>query len=145
MHDSDTEIKENVIMWEKWNDPYAEDIDTQETTEETYGDYEEEEYEDDETQETRAVQNIGKFRAIATPMGIIPINESTASSKIFNFWVGHANFDITNAIAIIIEDTDGVETLDIFTRYRFRIGIGKAFNDSSVMRKINSRVYEYLL
>lgn len=146
MHDIDLENKENIIMWEKWSDPYAEDlaIDEHESLEETYEDYEEE-YEDLEPEQPSTVQNIGKFRAIATPMGIIPINESTASSKIFNFWVGHANFDITNAIAIIIEDTDGVETLDVFTRYRFRIGIGKAFNDSSVMRKINSRVYEYLL
>jgi len=143
MRDSDKDNKENIIMWEKWNDPYAEDSEQPEVVEEDYENYEE--YEDAETEQSSAVQNIGKFRAIATPMGIIPINESTASSKIFNFWVGHANFDVTNAIAIIIEETDGVETLDVFTRYRFRIGIGKAFNDSSVMRHINSRVYDYLL
>lgn len=144
MHDSDTQNKEKVIMWEKWSDPYAEDIVEHDVVDDTYDDYEDG-YEDTETADASEVQNIGKFRAIATPMGIIPINESTASSKIFNFWVGHSNFDITNAIAIIIEETDGVETLDIFTRYRFRIAIGKAFNDSVVMRNINSRVYEYLL
>ena len=99
----------------------------------------------EEVEEYGTVDKLGKFRAIATPMGIIPINESTASGKIFNFWVGHTNFDITNALALIIEETPGVETLDIFTRYRFRIGIGKAFHDSKVMRDINSRVYNYLI
>jgi hypothetical protein len=74
-------------------------------------------------------------------MGIIPMNENTMSGKIFNFWMGHTNFNITKKIADIIEQTDGVETLDIFTRYRFRIGVGKAFDDSSVMRTINKRVY----
>lgn len=83
-------------------------------------------------------------KVMATPMGIIPINENTASSKIFNFWVGHTNFNITNKIAQIIEETDGVETLDIFTRYRFRIAIGKVFTDSNVMKNINDNVYEYL-
>jgi hypothetical protein len=46
--------------------------------------------------------------------------------------------------ADIIETTSGVETLDIFTRYRFRIGVGKAFSDSEVMRDINNKIYKEL-
>jgi hypothetical protein len=84
------------------------------------------------------------IRVMATPMGIIPVTENTASSKIFNFWVGHTNFNISRKIAQIIEDTSGVETLDVFTRYRFRIAIGKVFTDSNVMKNINDNVYEYL-
>jgi hypothetical protein len=84
------------------------------------------------------------IRVMATPMGIIPVTENTASSKIFNFWVGHTNFNISRKIAQIIEDTNGVETLDVFTRYRFRIAIGKVFTDSNVMKNINDNVYEYL-
>lgn len=140
--------RENIIVWQKWIDPYLEGIEDSiasgaeaEELEEEYLEDEEEEVEE----EYGAIDKLGKFRAIATPMGIIPINESTASGKIFNFWVGHTNFDITNALALIIEETAGVETLDIFTRYRFRIGIGKAFHDSKVMRDINSRVYDYLI
>jgi hypothetical protein len=77
-------------------------------------------------------------------MGVIPINENTASNKIFNFWMGHTNFDITKDIVDTIEETSGVESLDIFTRYRFRISVGKAFDDSQIMRDINDRVYEHL-
>tara|TARA_B100001778_G_scaffold92184_2_gene75294 strand:- start:12185 stop:12631 length:447 start_codon:yes stop_codon:yes gene_type:complete len=139
--------RENIIVWEKWVDPYLQTIqDSVPTGDEEDEDLEEEYLEDEEDiEEYGSVDKLGKFRAIATPMGIIPINESTASGKIFNFWVGHTNFDITNALALIIEETAGVETLDIFTRYRFRIGIGKAFHDSKVMRDINSRVYDYLI
>ena len=83
-------------------------------------------------------------KVIATPMGIIPMNEYTCSSKIFNFWTGHANFDLTEEVADIIETSPGVESLNIFTRYRFRIGIGKAFKDAEIMKLIQDKTYEHL-
>jgi hypothetical protein len=58
--------------------------------------------------------------------------------------MGHTNFDITRRVAETIEITEGVETLDIYTRYRFRISVGKAFEDSMVMRTINKNVYKEL-
>ena len=76
-------------------------------------------------------------------MGLIPYNEYTASSKIFNFWIGHTNFNLSKKIANIIEKTDGVETLDVFTRYRFRIGIGKVFEDRDVMKNIENNVKQH--
>lgn len=94
--------------------------------------------------EDKNTKKSSSIRVMATPMGIIPITENTSSSKIFNFWMGHTNFSITHRVAEIIEETEGVETLDVFTRYRFRIAIGKAFTDSSVMKNINDSVYEHL-
>jgi len=94
--------------------------------------------------EDKNSKKASSIRVMATPMGIIPITENTSSSKIFNFWMGHTNFSITHRVAEIIEETEGVETLDVFTRYRFRIAIGKAFTDSSVMKNINDSVYEHL-
>jgi hypothetical protein len=84
------------------------------------------------------------IKVMATPMGIIPVNDNTLSGKIFNFWMGHTNFDITKKVAETIEKTEGVESLDIYTRYRFRISVGKAFDDSFVMRNINKNVYKEL-
>lgn len=98
----------------------------------------------EEEEEDKSSKKASSIRVMATPMGIIPITENTSSSKIFNFWMGHTNFSITHRIAEIIEETNGVETLDVFTRYRFRIAIGKAFTDSGVMKNINDSVYEYL-
>jgi hypothetical protein len=125
------------IIWEKWKDPLG--FDENETSE-----YEEKAYDDDgASYETNHIKKI-KCHLISTPLGIIPFNETTSSSDVFNFWTGHTNFAITKLIGQIIENTPGVETLNIFTKYRFRIGIGKAFSDSVVMRKINNNVYNFL-
>lgn len=136
-------LSENIIIWEKWKDPLG--YDDQEdnvldSEKEVSYDDNGEPYEIVKQSKTKKI----KCQIISTPFGIIPINENTASSEIFNFWTGHANFSITQDIASIIEDTDGVETLNVFTKYRFRISVGKAFNDSLVMREINNNVYAYL-
>lgn len=129
-----------LIVWQKWFDPFGED-DVDAMQNHFLDDSETDGEEDDYSDEPPSNKPI---RAIATPMGLIPYNENTASSKIFNFWVGHTNFSITQEIGSILESLDGVETLDIFTRYRFRISIGKAFDPPKVMKKINDTIYEYM-
>lgn len=137
----------NLIAWQKWSDPFGLDDEISQDHDPYLGEYTEDEDNvlKDINSEDKEDRLYGKtprsIKVIATPMGIIPVNENTVSGKIFNFWIGHTNFDITPKIADTIEKTDGVETLDIFTRYRFRIAIGKVFDDSSVMREINRRVY----
>lgn len=140
---------QNLIIWQKWVDPFGlDDIEELEDfleEEDKFLSYEDKEEEEDKTIESPLKSKTTKqIRVIATPMGIIPFNENTASGKIFNFWIGHTTFDITKNIADIIETTSGVETLDIFTRYRFRIAVGKAFSDSEVMRDINNKIYKEL-
>jgi hypothetical protein len=133
---------DNLIVWQKWFDPFGED-DTVEHDKLADDHYDKEEDLDGEYVDE--MQNVKQpLRAIATPMGLIPYTENTASGKIFNFWVGHTNFNINNQIVNIIDQIDGVETLDIFTRYRFRISIGKVFDDARVMKEINDQIYEYL-
>lgn len=132
--------EDNLIIWQKWFDPFGDD---DPNITKIHGDEDEDDNLDHEELENDSLLQ-KPVRAIATPMGLIPYTENTASSKIFNFWVGHTNFSITKSISDIIEQIDGVETLDIFTRYRFRIAIGKAFDCSKVMRSINDNVYEWL-
>lgn len=130
-----------IIIWEKWKDPFLEKIQQyqESITDEIYEEIYENPVENFEEQETPI-----KFPMIMTPMGVLPYNENTACGKLFNFWTGHTNFTINKDIGNIIEACEGVETLDIFTRYRFRIAIGKAFNDSKIMRYLNSIIYEYI-
>ena len=133
------------IIWEKWKDPFGEDPeDRLVVQEEEENRYEEEEDESIPNDLLKVTSKEIKCKIIITPFGAIPYTENTASSKIFNFWTGHANFSITKNIADLIEETDGVETLDVFTRYRFRISVGKAFQDSVVMRSINNQIYSFL-
>ena len=137
-----------IIVWQKWYDPYGSD-DLEDML--GYGSvYEEEEGEDyTEPNETQANEPQGadsdfgpKFPAMATPFGVIPLTDNTSIGKNFNFWIGHTNFDITEDIGLQLEALEGIETLDIYTRYRFRIGVGKAFSDSETMRQITSSLCE---
>ena len=142
---------ENLIVWEKWSDPLGEDDLDILAEDESSADPEPSFYdeENEETESEHGQEPIEFYKrptkVIMTPMGIIPYTDNTASNKIFNFWVGHTNFDITSSVATIIEQISGVETLDIFTRYRFRIGVAKLFETSSVINDINNSVYRFLL
>lgn len=140
-----TKYKQNTIIWQKWKDPFGEkddDIDLDNEYNNFFDDANDTDNLIDE--KLNSITENKHIKVIATPMGIVPINENTASGKIFNFWIGHTNFSITKYIADIIEKTDGVETLDIFTRYRFRIGIGKVFSDSEVMKDIQESIYSFI-
>lgn len=130
-------INNYAIIWEKWKDPFG--FDDSEPIHENSN----EEYNEQDMSEQYTTKKI-KCQLISTPLGLIPFNETISSSEVFNFWTGHSNFALTNNVSSIIENTQGVETLNVFTKYRFRIGIGKAFSDSVVMREINKNVYEYL-
>lgn len=135
--------QEDIIIWQKWIDPFGEKDD--EILDDLDNFYDDEDEEDFSEENVNTLINQPKpIKVIATPMGIIPINDNTASGKIFNFWMGHTNFNITAEIAKIIETCDGVECLNVFTRYRFRIAIGKAFTDSVVMKSIQDTIYDYL-
>ena len=153
--------QDRKIIWEKWRDPYGEDADEAEwpgahgnfTTDKiiksaTVGRYEDDDDDDDESFEPQDIdeammehqrqqlQNMKKTPMIATPMGLIPMTEHARAGRLFNFWTAHTNFPITKEIKDIIDDTDGVETLDIFTRYRWRISIGKAFSSPEVKNNL---------
>jgi hypothetical protein len=77
---------------------------------------------------------------IVTPMGIVPVHESNLPSRLFNFWVGDANFDLTRKVVREIAKVPGVECLDVFSRYRFRIAVGRAFKDRDVRLAIDRLV-----
>lgn len=136
-----------IIIWEKWRDPYGlDDIrdikDGLSGIPEKNTDYLDTEEEEEEEQDpAHIIEHKSSLPVIATPMGLVPYTESTACTKIFNFWTGHTNFNITKEVAKQIELCEGVETLNIFTRYRFRISIGKVFDDALTMKLINDTIY----
>lgn len=121
------------IKWEKWIDPFGKDDE-----ESKWNDYdiEDNKYNDSDISH-EIIKSQKQVKVISSPMGLIPYNEHTAPGNIFNFWIGHTNFNITYNISNLIKDTNGVEILDIFTRYRFRIAIGKCFDETFVKKEIN--------
>ena len=134
--------KKPIIIWQKWVDPFGED-----TEESKWTDYDNETPDFHSTLMDKEDNHLSKpktIKVISSPMGLIPYSEHTASGKIFNFWVGHTNFNLSKSMVDVIEQIPGVETLDVFTRYRFRIAIGKCFEDSEVMNDINNITTETL-
>lgn len=77
---------------------------------------------------------------LKTSMGPLSLTEYTQPCKVFNFWVGHTNVNLTRKICETIEKVDGVEILTVFTRYRFRVGVGKMFKDGTVVRDIRKAI-----
>jgi hypothetical protein len=70
------------------------------------------------------------------PIGLVPLNEANLPSSLFNFWMGYTTFELTDDLEDAIERVDGVETLDVFTRYRFRVAVGRAHDDKNVRAAI---------
>lgn len=77
---------------------------------------------------------------ISTPIGMVSHKISATSNGELNFWVGNTNFDIDPAHFTIIKNSPGVETLNVWTPYKFRICIGKAFNTNKVLKNIEVAV-----
>lgn len=116
----------NEIQWEPWPDPFHKLIRA---------------YEDEEGGGV-AVFDRHVFRGpcAVTPEGLFPIHEDQVPSRVYKFWLGHANFDVTGPMAELISREPGVETLDVLSRYRFRISVGKAFQDEAVKKAVSLTV-----
>lgn len=56
----------------------------------------------------------------------------------FDCWIGHTNFDITQDIKDSLDTIQGVELMNIMSRYRFFIGIGRMFEFKNVRRLIEN-------
>ncbi len=138
-----------IIAWEKWRCPLGTNFREEEWPGAFSPPREDEDDEIDFGESTMIDEEVeypplGKgIPLINTPFGIIPVVEHTNPAKIFNFWSGHTNFKINRAIQKLIEDVSGVETLDIWTPLRFRLGVGKLFNDMQVRHAIDVKLAKY--
>ena len=141
------------VYWEKWKDAF--DIAEEKLNDLLKSGEEEEEeedlfssssYEDENAygEENMEQPFIPSVRSVMTPFGILPVNDDTLASRQFKFWVGHSNFRLTEEYFSVIGGVAGVETLDILTPYRFRIGIGRLFTDRNVMNDVRSGMLEHV-
>lgn len=124
----ENEIIERHIGWEKARDPF--NFDEEDTNSDAF----------DAMEELGGGQMMPNVQAVMTPMGVVPITEHNNPYKVFNFWICHTDFLITQEMAEILDRTLGVETLDIFTPYRFRIAIGKCFKAREVKDRVKNQL-----
>lgn len=137
------------VYWEKWVDIYQEEIEglkelEKELSSESGENFFYVENDEEEAEELESLETFPAIRTIITPFGILPVTEESLASKYFKFWVGHTNFKLFKSYIEIIELTEGVETVDVLTPYRFRISIGKLFKDRNIMVEVRKRLLEAL-
>lgn len=148
---TNSNIKSPKIAWEYWIDPYGDNIDLLNpiSEEQELENFDANEYErigdlKEKQNNQQGLFTKKPYKLAITQIGVIPFYEHSLPSRIFKFWVGHTNFNISPKVAKTIEDTNGVETLDIFTRYRFRVGIAKIFDSKEVRKDIERNIYKIL-
>jgi hypothetical protein len=125
------------IAWEKWDEAefLQDDHPEPEKPEDlTFSSFEEEEIPNLEAQ----MFGIGGFPApkVRTPLGVFSIDDPMRPSSMFDCWVGHTNFDITNGLCAKIEEVPGIEAFRVISRYRFFIGVAKLFSFRDVREEI---------
>lgn len=133
-----------IITWVKWHNPYKllQRSKNQSDNDDGYDKNSHialEDEDDDEEEDSHGSSTL----VFLSPLGPVPLNEHNDPDKTFNFWVGHTNFNVSKNIKDIISATDGVEILNIHTRYRFRIAVAKMFCHKEVTRTINRRISKY--
>jgi len=117
----------DVVSWEKWVDPYSSIVDRDDIQGMPEG-------------ERDFHEGGNNTKVIFTSMGIVPITEANTPGKVFNFWTGHTNFNVTPKIRQIIKSIDGVEIFNVLTRYRVRVGVAKLFNEERVKGAIQKAI-----
>jgi succinate dehydrogenase flavin-adding protein (antitoxin of CptAB toxin-antitoxin module) len=64
--------------------------------------------------------------------------------KEFNLWILHTNFYIDEEVSKIIEFTHGVESFDILSPYRARIGFGKLFEPEETKQSVRDNINKFV-
>lgn len=121
------------LIFEKWVNPI--DCDEKEVIDkEEYFESQEEEGELVEEFDNESLLNSAPH--ILTQFGFIPVKMYNHPSRQFSYFIGHTNFYITHSVKKTIVDCPGVESFDVFSPYRFRISVAKAFDERSVLHQI---------
>ena len=115
------------IAWEKFDvKAYIQDRETEVI--------DDEDDDDDDSPEEISLPIITQMKQ--TPMGLIP-DIKTYALRTYELWIANTDFDITHKEVFLIKSVPGVEILQILSRYRFIIGIGKLFRFAGVKQEIN--------
>ena len=134
------------VYWEKWIDVYQQEMEEIESAIDELEGLDDLGYDIDPEvrDQLENMVNIPSIKTIMTPFGMLPLTEQSLASNHFKLWVGHTNFSVLKSHARIIGSVKGVESVDILTPYRFRIGIAKLFVDRDVMAGVRKALLETL-
>ena len=81
---------------------------------------------------------------IHTKFDLLTVMDHTSACNAFDMWIMHTNFNITEREAVLIDNCPGVETLEVLTRYRCKIGFPNSnlFDNTEVKKNIEGLLLE---
>lgn len=131
------------MKWSRWVDEFGSNKDDFGLEEEDLDDWDDDDDDFDGITEQHGhggAKYIGKV--LCTHHGMFPIREHERAGDIFDFWTLQTDFNIDGDIATAIEETPGVETLFVLTRYKIRVGFTKSglFDTAKVQKNVERRV-----
>jgi hypothetical protein len=144
-----SEKMERKLKWQKYVDPFGDNLDDV-TGPGAFGEQYTKEQEEDIHENFGSdvaegvidpagkIANTRPTKMIMTPVGIIALDEHNCPSKAFNLWVGHTNFTITRQMIESMEKIEGVEIIKVFSRYRFILGVGLLFQATPVLMAVQT-------
>lgn len=101
-----------------------------------------EEGEEEEVDVHEIVEQQTPVKLIATEIGLFPMTEHTMPHKLFNLFIGHTNFPLTKTMCDKVAKVLGVEIYMTLSPYRFKIAVGKMFQEKDVMEEIKKVLTE---
>ncbi len=126
----------NSIIWSKWHNVLGQgDKVPQYIPEDEVTKFDNFDPEDTSTDDETRYESESN-PVVLTPVGMIPLSPFNDPTKVFNFWMGETNFTLTESRVLVLNRITGVEILDIFSRYKFRIAVGNNFNFQDVRQEI---------
>lgn len=140
------------VVWEKWVDPMNSNIDEVEfpgynlpsmdgaERETDYLAPMDSEYSGELPFDPDEFHAADRQRVVNTQFGFMTLTEHSYASKHFDFWTVHCNFPITELVAEAIEDAPGVESINVLTRYRARLGFNRPLLESGAFNLTEIRL-----
>lgn len=71
------------------------------------------------------------------------ISQDSQLLRTIKLWIGNTKVNLSPAIPDRLVKIEGVESFDTISRYRFRVGIGKMFDENVVKKKIAATLKKY--
>lgn len=75
-----------------------------------------------------------------TPFGIVKVPEFCDINKHFKLWTMYTRYPITDKLKNGIDSMPGIETFEMLTPYRARVGICPLYKDGHVLRSIQTTI-----
>ncbi len=136
--------QKSEIEWQKFYDPF-EDLDEEMNHDTQLTEEYNDSYEDHQSLLSLQANQLRKnYPFILTPQGPLPLTENNKPSVVWNLWILHTNVELTEDLKNKIKLIPGVELLNVLTRYRVLVSLGKIFDSAKVKVDIEAVIHDHV-